>query len=81
MNIENERKLFEEWVAKNIASGKNQTWQDWCFDAWQASANRKGYKLVPVEPTKEMINAGVDESDVDWKRLKFAYQAMIGAVE
>lgn len=49
--------------------------------AWQASANRQGYKLVPVEPTEEMIDAGVDESDVDWKRLKFAYQAMIGAVE
>ena len=25
-----------------------------CFASWQASANREGYKLVPVEPTYEM---------------------------
>ena len=24
------------------------------FNAWLASANRQGYKLAPVEPTKEM---------------------------
>ena len=43
-----------------------------------AMYERQGYKLVPINPTEEMIDAGVEESDVDWKRLKFAYQAMIG---
>lgn len=82
-----EREAFEEWVSKetkwDLYWSKNinqymdhQTNAAWL--SWQASANREGYKLVPVEPTEEMIDAGVDESDVDWKRLKFAYQAMIG---
>ena len=48
------------------------------YEIWQASVNREGYKLVLVEPTEEMVDAGVEESDVDRKRLKFAYQAMIG---
>ena len=26
------------------------------FDIWQASAQREGYKLVPIEPTKEMLD-------------------------
>lgn len=61
----------KETLAKFINSEKS----------WQALANLQGYKLAPVEPTEEMIDAGVNESDVDWKPLKFAYQAMIGAVE
>ena len=77
-----ERELFNKWLKaqpdyKEISGYERIV----MWKAWQASASRDGYKLVPVEPTEEMIDAGVDESDVDWKRLKFAYQAMIGAIE
>ena len=27
-----------------------------CFASWKASASREGYKLVPIEPTKEMLD-------------------------
>ena len=79
----NERELFNEWIKHYEKHDVkiDQLQRAFMWQAWQASANREGYKLVPVEPTEEMIDAGVDESDVDWKRLKFAYQAMIGAVE
>ena len=90
-----ERELFEEWAYSNkwnifrypksdYHSKEGQycdEFVEWAWHGWQASASRQEYKLVPVEPTEEMIDAGVDESDVDWKRLKFAYQAMIGAIE
>jgi len=47
----------------------------------KAKAVPEGFVLVPKEPTEEMIDAGVSESDVDWKRLRFAYIAMIEAQE
>ena len=54
----------------------NSAWEMWC-----ASAQREGYKLVPVEATDEMRMAAYtrdgdlvgDTSDI--------YKAMIGAVE
>jgi len=53
---------------------------------WIASASREGYKLVTVEPTKEMIDAGIRRQ---WDELSYPmecmhtliYKAMIGAVE
>ena len=52
-----------------------------CFASWQASAQREGYKLVPVEATDEMRMAAYtmdgdlvgDTSDI--------YKAMIGAAD
>jgi hypothetical protein len=66
---------FEDYAIRDTCE-LNTAWK-----AWQASANREGYKLVPVEPTKEMFDAGEDEL------LKIAYdadsiyKAMIGACE
>ena len=49
--------------------------------SWQASANREGYKLVPVEPTKEMLIAA-DGCVIDGKvTSNNIYKAMIGAVK
>ena len=48
------------------------------FDIWQASAQREGYKLVPVEPTKAMMQAVVDEVKKSGHLADF-YKAMIGA--
>ena len=61
--MKTERELFEAWVKKehtHIFNGAEQGDNrfkmdiDFMYMAWQASANREGYKLVPVEPTYEM---------------------------
>ena len=50
--------------------------------AWQASASREGYKLVPVNPTDEMINTYRDKSIAPISTLSvIGYKAMIGAIE
>lgn len=50
------------------------------FDIWQASAQREGYKLVPCEPTKAMMQAVVDEVKKSGHLVDF-YKAMIGAIK
>ena len=67
MNLDNERKAFEAWFESRYDAHFMQFALDLdlyvdkhtqtCWEAWLASANREGYKLVPVEPTDEMINA------------------------
>lgn len=68
MNIENERKVFEDWAKKETCWDlywsenidqymDHQTNGAWL--SWQASANRQGYKLVPVEPTQDMVDRAV----------------------
>lgn len=55
-----------------------------CFEIWKAAkanAVPDGYVVVPKEPTEKMIDAGVEETSVDWKRLVFGYKAMIEAQE
>ena len=56
-----ERKVFEV-VASSLGCQMDK-WEDGSyvnkntelsFRVWQASANREGYKLVPIEPTDEM---------------------------
>lgn len=55
------------------------------FDVWIASANREGYKLVPVVPTGAMPEALDTGFEADYEGGSFyakgAYKAMIGAVE
>lgn len=56
------------------------------WKAWQASAKRQGYKLVPVEPTQLMYRSFCDgRDDVEAPnaaaRFKNGYKAMIGSVE
>ena len=92
MNLERERELFEDWYDKaylntdigylmhNGQYSSRRKQHSW--DAWLASASRDGYKLVPVEPTWEMIDAGEnscygDDEDI----VKKVYKAMLGAVD
>ena len=94
MNIDNERKAFEDEFRKinsNIVFWLN-TWDEemqgynhptmcWIWNMWLASANREGYKLVPVEPTNEMISAaGNALFDYDACTVDI-YKAMIGACD
>ena len=59
------------------------------YEMWQASASRQGYKLVPIEPTQEMLDkfpevvyqdtyAGECSLLVDDETLRSGYKAMIG---
>lgn len=50
------------------------------WDMWLASANREGYKLVPVEPTQEMVDT-VYNSTLDSDDLEGIYKTMIGACD
>ena len=50
------------------------------WDMWLASANREGYKLVPLEATQEMVDA-VYNSTLASDDLEGIYKAMIGACD
>ncbi|WP_347452836.1 hypothetical protein [Acinetobacter thermotolerans] len=50
------------------------------FKLGKRTGNTGDYVLVPKEPTEKMIDAGVEETSVDWKRLVFGYKAMIDEV-
>ena len=87
MNLENERNAFEvvaeklgyqldKWSDGEYVNDSTKT----ALKLWLASANRQGYKLVPVEPTKAMMQAVVDEVKKSGHLADF-YKAMIGAVE
>lgn len=46
---------------------------------WIASASREGYKLVPVEPTIEMLEGAADEHVLRGASYAGIYKAMIDA--
>ena len=97
MNLDNERKAFEDWAKKETCWDlywsenidqymDHQTNGAWL--SWQASANRQGYKLVPVEPTdvklKEFQKIWLDSGCAHIMKKKTAldlYKAMIGACD
>lgn len=82
--MKTERELFEKWCFDSgLVTNKmffelggqcDEVSSAW--EAWQASASREGYKLVPVEPTKEMIQAVIDEVKKSGHLVDF-YKAMI----
>ena len=92
--MKTERELFEEWAYSkkwNTARVCNMgldhyvdDFVDGAWHGWQASASRDGYKLVPIEPTEEMLDASrrrqwddLSSPYEDMDMLK--YKAMIGA--
>lgn len=61
--MKTERELFEQWIKKEHAHIFNGAERgdvrfkmdiDFMYMAWQASAQREGYKLVPVELVDEI---------------------------
>lgn len=55
MNEAEERERFEKFVSTH---DDFTHWQLWCA-ALSAPAVPEGYKLVPIEPTPEMVDAAV----------------------
>ena len=97
MNTEEQRKAFEAWAYSNKWNifrvrdmGIDKYVDDFVDGAWHgwiASANREGYKLVPVEPTDIEIESikekhwgmrGCQLCKSDYIDL---YKAMIGACD
>lgn len=90
MNIEEQRKAFEAWFESRYDAHFMQFALDLdlyvdkhtqtCWEAWLSSANREGYKLVPLEATQEMVDA-VYNSTLASDDLEGIYKAMIGACD
>ena len=64
----------------NLGSFYNNEQTNWMYQMWLSSANRQGYKLVPLEATQEMVEA-VYNSTLDSDDLEGIYKAMIGACD
>ena len=92
--MKNERKAFEEWFCKNHTglkpselikfrtdngySFKDSIKINCMWESWQASAQRQGYKLVPVEINNE-IESAMFSSVARGEMPCDIYKAMIGA--
>ena len=100
MNLDNERKAFEEYYIANYHDGDihpHKKLLEWCedsesyinstidnlWDMWLASANREGYKLVPVEPTERMLDSAYSSisDNLHYADLENIYTAMIGVCD
>jgi len=102
IKMKTERESFDLWFKKNfhdlheaICCGDlvAKNYKKSMFKAWQASAQREGYKIMPVEPTDKMIahmintpievNLLCDHADtfLSEGEAYIAYKAMIGASE
>ncbi len=76
-NLEN-REAFKKWWSTAKQTLKCDDYD--AFWIWQASANREGFKLAPLEPTKAMLIAA-DNCEIDGKVTAYnIYKAMISAV-
>ena len=87
--MKTERELFEAWVKKehtHIFNGAEQGDNrfkmdiDFMYMAWYASAQREGYKLVPVEINNE-IESAMFSSVARGEMPCDIYKAMLEAVE
>lgn len=72
---EKRNKYFCPYVADSEANNYDSMWK-----VWQASAQREGYKLVPVEPTTDMWWEGKEELQNNGD-VTDIYKAMIEASE
>ena len=93
----NDIKLFENWFkSTKWFTGYNCTPKYITYrsmlQAWQASAQREGYKLVPLQPSSEAIVAierkvenQLEASGINQDPFRLdgetIYEAMIGVVE
>lgn len=97
--MKTERELFEAWAKKetnwdlywseNIKQYMDHQTNGAWF-AWIASAQREGYKLVPMETLEECLSWATCASSESWsdeqrdeidKHYKVIEKAMIGAAE
>ena len=88
-----EREAFEAWFESRYDAHFMQFALDLdlyvdkhtqtCWEAWQASANREGYKLVPLEPTERMLDSAYSSisDNLHYADLENIYTAMINSCD
>ena len=93
MNHDNERNAFEAWAYSNkwnIFRVRDMgidkyvdDFVDGAWHGWQASANREGYKLVPVDPTERMLDSAYSSisDNLHYADLENIYTAMINSCD
>lgn len=95
MNIEQQRKSFDEWVLKHPDNLDLTAYEEnIMFDAWLAAQQQEGYVMVPIEPTGTMLRAietdsdyvfsvpfGYENAPIDKDAAREIYKAMIQAVQ
>ena len=81
--MKTERELFlHYWTDNNLPYDGDDDDMEVAWTAWQASIQREGYRIVPVEPTEDMVMAGcMEHGGYDVIDSKSIYKAMIGASE
>ena len=82
--MKTERDLFNEWLKYYEKHDVviDQLQRTFMWQAWQASVQREDYRIVPVEPSEDMIMAGcMEHGGYDVIDSKSIYKAMIGASE
>ena len=88
--MKTDRELFLYELEGRGYTFENMTWLGNCFkddilnmvwEMWCASAQREGYRLVPVEPTEDMVMAGcMEHGGYDVVDSKSIYKAMINSI-
>ena len=93
MNLENERKAFEaeckllkyngDMTMHHVGNFYIDQTTNWMWQMWLSSANRDGYKLVPLEPTERMLDSAYSSisDNLHYADLENIYKAMIGACD
>lgn len=88
----NEREIFEDNLCHKLTGVFNTSTNQYeelidqlMWEAWQASAKRENFRLVPVVPTEEMLEALDTGFEADYEGGSFyakgAYKTMIGVVD
>lgn len=76
-----ERELFNRWwVDNNLPYENDDKDINLAWEAWQASANRQGYKLVPVDDLHSIHNELAEEHP-NYHLLFSILQKYLGTVE
>ena len=78
--MDKEREAFDKWYGIKPKGWFEAIRYNTAWKAWQASAQREGYKLVPVEINNE-IESAMFSSVARGEMPCDIYKAMIGAQE
>ena len=92
MNLDNERKAFEQFCIKDDEfcihrydgdPNYSDDYTQCAWLAWLASSNREGYKLVPLEPTERMLDSAYSSisDNLHYADLENIYTAMINSCD
>ena len=80
MNLDNEKELFKR-AYLNLRTADSIPFPDAVFDEYVRLRDSEGYKLVPVEPSQEMLIAA-DSCEIDGKVTAHnIYKAMINSCD